>query len=456
MTRVEFAIVGAGPAGIAAATLAAELGLDTMLVDEQGSPGGQIYRAVERARPGSPLGPDYLAGAPLAAALRASRVEYRPGTGLWHVEPEGRLYVAAADRTETILARRILLATGAIERPVPIAGWTLPGVITVGAAQILLKTADLVPEGRIVLAGQGPLLYLVAQQLVRAGAPPAVILETTPPANYRQALGALPLRSAGVRPLLKGLLTILAVRSAGVPVRRGVRGLHAIGGESLERVVWDGGEIAADHLLLHEGVIPNVQVGLALQLRHDWDEHQLCWRPALDPWGQTSLPCIAVAGDAGSITGADAARLSGQLAALDAAMLLGHIDQRERDRRAQPIRAALGRDRALRHFLDRLYRPARSVLAPDDDDIVVCRCEEVSAGHVRRAARLGATGPNQLKAFTRCGMGPCQGRVCGPVVAAVLADALDKPIAEIGTWRPRAPFKPVTVGALADAETADW
>jgi octopine oxidase subunit A len=80
----------------------------------------------------------------------------------------------------------------------------------------------------------------------------------------------------------------------------------------------------------------------------------------------------------------------------------------------------------------------------------------VSAGHVRRAARLGATGPNQLKAFTRCGMGPCQGRVCGPVVAAVLADALDKPIAEIGTWRPRAPFKPVTVGALADAETADW
>jgi NADPH-dependent 2,4-dienoyl-CoA reductase/sulfur reductase-like enzyme len=450
---VELAIVGAGPAGMAAAVLAAELGLETMLIDDQAAPGGQIFRAIERAAADSPLGRDYLAGRPLVAALRASPVDYRPSTSLWHLDPDGTLYLAAADgRCEAISARRVLLATGAIERPVPIPGWTLPGVMTVGAAQIMLKSADLVPDGGGVLAGQGPLVYLAAAQLARAGAPPAAILETTPWGNYGAAARRLRTRWPGWGPLIKGLGLIAAVRRAGIPIRRGVNGLRATGGAGLERVAWDGGELAAEHLFLHEGVIPNVQISLALQLRHEWDEGQLCWRPALDPWGQTSLPCVAVAGDGGGVLGAAAAALSGRLAALDAAALLGRIAIAERDRRARPIRAVLDRERAMRGFLDRLYRPPRSVLAPAEDEVVACRCEEVTVGQVRRAARLGAQGPNQLKAFTRCGMGPCQGRICGPVVAAVLAGEIGKPTAEIGTFRPRAPFKPITVGALADLQ----
>ena len=452
---VELAIIGAGPAGIAAAVLAAELGLDAVLVDEQESPGGQIYRAIERAEPDTPLGPDYLAGRPLAAALRASRVDYRPGTNLWHIDPDGTLFLENAGRTETVTARRVLLATGAIERPVPIPGWTLPGVMTAGAAQILLKSADLVPEGGAVLAGQGPLLYLVASQLVRAGAPPVALLETAPLDNYLDAARSLASLWPGRRLLIKGLGLVSAVKRAGVPIRRGVRGIRAIGQRRVDRIVWEGGELAADYLFLHEGVIPNVQISLALQLRHEWDKTQLCWRPSLDPWGQTSLPNIAVAGDGGGISGAEAAVLTGRLAALDAALWLGHIGEAERDRRARPIRAALDRERALRPFLDRLFRPARPVMVPVEDEIVACRCEEVSVGQIRRAARLGAAGPNQLKAFTRCGMGPCQGRICGPVVAAILADALGKPIAEIGTYRPRAPFKPITVGALADLHATE-
>ena len=411
---VELAVIGAGPAGMAAAVLAAELGLETVLIDEQAAPGGQIYRAIERAEPGTPLGPDYLAGRPLVAALRASHVDYRPGTTLWHVDPEGALFLETAGRTETMTARRILLATGALERPVPIPGWTLPGVMTAGAAQILLKSAGLVPEGRVVLAGQGPLLYLVAAQLARAGAAPAALFETAPIENYLGAMRPFGGLGAGRRLLIKGLGLISAIKRAGVPIRRGVRGLRAVGRRRLERIVWEGGELAADYLLLHEGIIPNVQVSLALQLRHEWDEAQLCWRPSLDAWGQTSLPNIAIAGDGGGISGAEAAVLSGRLAALDAAMWLGHIGAAERDRRAAPIRLALDHERAARRFLDRLYRPAPSVMVPAEDEVIACRCEEVSVGQIRRAARLGAQGPNQIKAFTRCGMGPCQGRICGP------------------------------------------
>jgi len=136
---------------------------------------------------------------------------------------------------------------------------------------------------------------------------------------------------------------------------------------------------------------------------------------------------------------------SGRLAALYAARWLGHIGTAERDR-----------ERAFRPFLDCLYRPARSVMVPAEDEVIACGCEEVAVGTIRRATQLGAQGPNQLKAFTRCGMGPCQGRICGPLVAAIAADRLGKSIAEIGTWRLRAPFKPITVGALADLEVPDF
>lgn len=445
---VDLAIVGAGPAGMAAAVLAAELGLDTVLIDEQEAAGGQIYRAVERSADTSPLGADYLAGRPLVAALRGSAVRYRPGTTVWHIDPYGSLSLVAGGASETIEARRILLATGAIERPVPIPGWTLPGVMTVGAAQILLKTADLVPEGRAVLAGQGPLLYLVAQQLARAGATPLAVLQTTPGANYLAAARHLGVLWAGRRDLDRGLTLLAGLRRAGIAVRRRVRGLRALGRHRIETVAWDGGEIAADHLFLHDGVIPDTQISLALQLPHQWDEAQLCWRPVVDEWGRTSLPHIAIAGDGAGIAGAGAAVLSGRLAALDAAHLLGRIDEKARNRRARRLRRGLARERAIRPLLDALYRPADNVLNPADE-VIACRCEEVTAGQVRRAVRLGAQGPNQLKAFTRCGMGPCQGRICGPIVGAVIAQTRGVPITEIGTYRPRPPYKPITVGTLA-------
>ena len=449
MEKIDFAVIGAGPAGMAAAALSAELGLDTVLIDEQDAPGGQIYRGVERAQVGSPLGADYLAGKPLTAALRDSGATYLTGTTAWHIDPDGTLSLVSGEGARTIRARRILIATGAIERPVPIPGWTLPGVMTAGAAQIMLKSAALVPSSRVVVAGQGPLIWLVAAQLISAGAPPALILETTSLANYHAAAHRLPATMwPARRALAKGIGLIREVKRAGVPIINRVTGLAARGRDHLETVVWNGGETQADLLLLHEGVIPNTQISLGLQLDHRWDAIQLCWRPVTDAWGATALSTISIAGDGGGIAGAEAAALSGRLAALDAASFLDKIDPAERDRRARPVRRGLKRELAIRPFLDVLYRPAPGVLVPADE-VIACRCEEIAVAQIRRAARLGAQGPNQAKAFTRCGMGPCQGRICGPVVSAVMADTLGKPIAAIGTYRPRAPYKPMTLGALA-------
>ncbi|MCO6418477.1 NAD(P)/FAD-dependent oxidoreductase [Siccirubricoccus sp. KC 17139] len=441
---IDLAIIGAGPAGMAAAIEAADLGLSVAVIDENPAPGGQVFRGVERAGGDPALGADYAEGLALARAFRAAPIAWHPATTLWHLDPEeGYL---SLDGAPDLSARRVLLATGAQERPVPILGWTLPGVMTAGAAQILLKTAGVVPAGRTVLAGQGPLLPLLAAQYRRAGAPPALILETTPRGRRRAALAALAAGGlwAGRHLLWKGLGLLAETRA--IPRRRGVTGLRAEGRNRVERVVWEGGSAACDTLLLHEGVIPATHIPMALGLEMSWDAAQRCWRPVTDAYGASSHPNVAVAGDGAGIGGWEAAVAAGHLAALDAAQRLGRLSAEERDRRARPWLALRRRALALRPFLDALYAPAPASIP---DATIACRCEEVTAGQVRAAARLGATGPNQMKAYLRCGMGPCQGRLCGPTVAALIAEARGTTEAAVGLYRPRAPYKPITVGTLA-------
>jgi bacterioferritin-associated ferredoxin len=350
-----------------------------------------------------------------------------------------------------VRARRVILATGALERPMPIPGWTLPGVMTVGAAQILLKTGGLVAERPIVLAGSGPLLWLFARQHLAAGGRIAALLDTTPRDTLGRALAHLPafLRSPYAA---KGLRLLATVR-ARVHVVSGVTALRAEGGTSVEAVVFrrgDGAEqrLATDLLLLHQGVVPQLNLALAARVAPVWDDAQRCFRPAVDAWGATAVDGVAIAGDGAGIAGAEAAVWHGRIAALDVACRLGRIDRAARDHAAGPERTMLARWTRGRAFLDARYRPADAFVVPADAT-VVCRCEEVTARQVRDAVALGAAGPNQMKAFLRCGMGPCQGRLCGLTVSELIAAARGVSPAEVGHYRLRPPVKPITVGELA-------
>jgi bacterioferritin-associated ferredoxin len=162
---------------------------------------------------------------------------------------------------------------------------------------------------------------------------------------------------------------------------------------------------------------------------------------------------LAIAGDGAGILGAEAATVAGRLAALETAKRLGKIDEIDRDVQAGPLLREHNRLASIRPLLDKLYYPSPDILVPTDET-TVCRCEEVTAGNIRQCVEEGATGPNQLKAYTRCGMGPCQGRMCGLTVAEVIADARGKPVDEIGYYRLRPPIKPVTLGELAAMEDA--
>lgn len=456
----DLLVIGAGPAGLAGATLAAELGLSVTLLDEQEAPGGQIYRAIERrsaagGRVLSALGADYAEGAGLVAAFRRSGAAYLPGATVWHVGRDRRVAYSRDGRSTEIRGKQVLVATGAHERPVPMPGWTLPGVVTAGALQILLKSAGLVPDGRVVLAGSGPLLLLVAAQLAALGAPPAALVETMPLARLGVALGRLPKALRAPASLAKGLALYRAIRRAGIPVFRGATGLAVEGDRRAHGLVFtaDGRRhrLEADIVALHQGVIPTPQIPRALDCAHAWSEAQRGFVPRVDPWLASSVEGVAIAGDAAGIAGAAAAVHRGRLAALGAATRLGRLGAAERDRRARPERAALAREMAIRPLLETLYAPLPETLGPADA-VTVCRCEEVTAGRIRAAVRNGCPGPNQAKSLLRCGMGPCQGRLCGTTVSAIVAAERSESPDTTGYFRIRPPLKPIPLGELADLE----
>jgi len=213
-------------------------------------------------------------------------------------------------------------------------------------------------------------------------------------------------------------------------------------------------QIPCSTVLLHQGVVPNTQITRALRLDHVWDGAQRCFRPIVDRWGASSNPAISIAGDGAGIGGALAAELSGRLAALNAAFGIGLIDTARRDADAEPLRGELEKHRAVRPFLDAVYAPPGEILSPADATLV-CRCEEVTAGDIRRYARIGCVGPNQTKAFGRCGMGPCQGRICGLPVTEILARENNLPHDEVGAYRIRAPIKPISLGEIASLDLAE-
>ena len=460
-TQCDLLVIGAGPAGMAAAIEADKLGLSVIVLGDQWAPGGQVYRAIERLHPEKLeiLGRDYQYGQQLTRQFRATKVEYHPAATVWQVEPDLIVNFIKEEKARQIKAKNILIATGARERPVPIPGWTLPGVMAATAADVLLKSHDLVPSGSIAVAGSGPLLFLTAVRLLDFGANLAAVLDTTPSANFLFALPALPKALLASEYLFKGIGMKQRIRRSGIPVYRNVKNIEAKGSNAVETLRFSSNGKARvlniETLLLHNGVVPDTQITQQLECEHIWYDLQRYWQPRVDKWGNTSIDGIAVAGDAAGIAGAKAAEATGHLAGLEAAYRAKVISRQQRDRRAAPFEKKLQRERAVRPFLDRLFRPDPDLLVPQDDRTIVCRCEEVTAGEIRNALALGTLGPNQLKSHTRCGMGFCQARMCGLAVSEIIAAYTNQDVSKVGYPRIRPPIRPMTVDQLADMELID-
>jgi NADPH-dependent 2,4-dienoyl-CoA reductase/sulfur reductase-like enzyme len=440
----DLVVVGGGPAGLAAAATAARAGLATVLFDENPTIGGQIYRGITAnpVKNRAILGDDYWAGSALAGEAKASGALIVNGATVWSLDRTLTVGVSIAGQARLLTAGRVIIATGSLERPFPIPGWTLPGVMTAGGAQTMLKAQGLVPTGRTVMAGNGPLLWLLAAQILRAGGKIEAIVDTSSRRNWLRAAMFLP--DFLLSPYFKKGLALLREVKAKTLVIPATR-IAAIGTDRLREVDVDGRRLPADLLLLHQGVAPNVNLAVAAGVAHRWNERQLCFAPVLDRNFMSSVPGIAVAGDGAGIAGGTAAAERGRIAAIAAVRAL-RPDAKVAD--PQTARQRLQREEMGRAFLDELYRPVVALRRPEGETIA-CRCEEVTAAQIRETARLGCEGPNQMKAFLRCGMGPCQGRLCGLTVTELIAEERGTTPDEVGYYRLRPPVKPITLGELA-------
>ncbi|WP_027154926.1 FAD-dependent oxidoreductase [Mesorhizobium sp. WSM2561] len=453
-------IIGAGPAGMAAAIQAAEFGLSVLVLDEQFAPGGQRFRAIERAerravRNGGALDKDDAHGASIARRFQESGVAYLAQASVWDVaaDPFEVSYLHQGNSV-SVRSEAVVIATGALERPMPIPGWTLPGVMTAGAAQLMLKTSGRILEGRIALLGCGPLLLLAAKQLLDAGADIVALLQATAFVDFLRATPYLPSAFLAPKVLLKGLK--LLGRTIGINAAASLQDAKILGEDRVTGVEYTvGGRTTAlecDVVLMHFGVIPNTQITRLVRADHMWNDRQLCWQPVTNAWRETSIPNLMVAGDGGGIFGADAAELSGRLSVLNIASRHGAISEATRDRIAYDLRKEHERLARARAFVDVVYRPPASFLRPSAD-AMVCRCEEVLGSDIEAAIANGASGMRRLKAHTRAGMGPCRGQMCSMATSAILNGQLGAELR--GTVEPasvRPPLRPLTIGQLASTK----
>ncbi|UFU06722.1 NAD(P)/FAD-dependent oxidoreductase [Ruania halotolerans] len=481
-------IVGAGPAGLAAADVLQTYGVPVVLVDEQPRPGGQIFRQPPGAFPGARA--TYTAGYGWGRNLVT--VPERPGItfagsttalGVLHerADESGHELVAGpagrptgADRLSVVLrgpdgvrshpSAALLVATGAYDMPVPMPGWTLPGVVMAGAAQAMVKSQKMVPPGPIVLSGAHPLLLVAADQLLRSGAQISELVFTRGLPGPREVWAALPAVPGHVAMLAELGTSLARLLRAGVRISTHATVTGASGTDRVEAVQIDrlgprgrpAGRprtVETATLVLGYGFHPSTELARQARCRLTHDATVGGWVVDHDGTGRTTAPGVYVAGEPTGVAGAEASRAEGVLAALSiVADLGGAVSARQwRDAR-RGVRAAARFSRVVQ---DLFQVPPALLDALATEETVVCRCERVSAGDLRTtlARNPQMSTVSAVKLECRAGMGPCQGRYCEASVSRALSAARGQRVDQAGYAAAHLPIKPVPVGELAALTT---
>jgi NADPH-dependent 2,4-dienoyl-CoA reductase/sulfur reductase-like enzyme len=449
----DVAVIGAGPAGISAALAAAAGGASVHLIDAAPDAGGQ-YWMQRAAALGGPRPPQMRAGARAIAAARAAGVHVHAGAEVWAVFPDLRILAGDADGSLEIAARALVVATGAYDRVPAFPGWTLPGVITAGAAQRLAKLGGVAAGRHVVVAGSGPFLPVVAGALRGTGATLAAFVEAQRPGLDLVAhLARYPERWAETARLVRTMTS--AARTHLGWIVTDALGTARVEAVRIAPLACDGTidrgrarTIApVDALVVGWGFRPSIDVTSLLRCEHAYDEAAGGWFCRADPaTGRTSVPHVFAAGEVTGVAGALPARLAGRLAGAAAAADAGRatLPAAEQAR----VRRRLARARAFVAPLNRRCAPPRAIADLAVDDTIVCRCERVTKGAIVAACADGARGVLGAKLWTRAGMGRCQGRICGWDVARIAA-AGDP--ARAGYNQPRIPIRPVALATVAAA-----
>ncbi len=458
MAQPRVIVVGAGPSGVRCAEALVAAGLRPTVVDENRRDGGQIYRRQPDnfTRPYAKL---YGTEADKAQSLHTSfdalrgKIDYWPETLAWNIASQ-KLHVVRNDRSSALPYDALVICSGATDRLMPVKGWHQAGTYSLGASQIALKAQACAIGSRIVFMGTGPLLYLVASQYIKAGATVAAVLDTSP---LMLRLAALPKLLSRPSVLLNGLALVARIKRAGVPMLTGITPMEITGspeagvqGVVIRDAHGDTRTFECDAVAMGYHLRPETQLTDLARCAFRFDQETRQWLPEVREDGRTSVPGVYLAGDGMRVLGADAAEIGGRLAAMAVLKDL-HLDVE--DKELQRLRAEQASMERFRQGLAQAFPWPMQQAAQLPDEAIVCRCEAVTAGDLRRVVcDMGAQEANRAKAFSRVGMGRCQGRYCGHAGAEVIAHAAGVPVEQVGRLRGQAPVKPLSMAVREEAQ----
>lgn len=444
----DVTVIGGGPAGLSAATAAAASGARVLLVDAYAQAGGQYWM---QAADGRAIGPQAEEGRKAIRRAETAHVQFLTGAEVFAAYPGPTVFATSPGGPARIDCKALVVATGAHDRTVAFPGWTLPGVMTAGGGQRLAKTQGMLPGKRIVLSGSGIFLYAVADTLIGKGAEIVAFIEArSSNAALLRHLARFPERWREAEALFRRVRRGVGQHLTGQIVTE-VRGKDRVEAGRIAKL--DGSSVhdidGIDSVLTSFGFQPQIEVTSLLGCEHRFDDALGGWHVATEPrTGRTSLDGVFAAGEVTGVVGAKPAELSGALAGYAAAR---HVGLAVAPEIVTPLQRQLERARAFGYGLGRLFAPLPEIGRLARDDTILCRCEEVTLGEVRKAAAEGASSLYGAKIWSRAGMGRCQGRMCRMPVTLALAEAAGVPAREIGYNRPRIPTRPVPVDVALEA-----
>lgn len=464
MREFDLVIIGGGPAGISAATTAALYNIKVALLDERSSLGGQIYKRVGpgfSVKNSKQLGNDYLRGEKLIEALTQTSATIILETTVLTIEDSQVVITTASNRYEYIKFKKLLITPGAYDRPVVFPGWTLPGVITAGAAQSLIKTQWVVPGSKIFFAGSGPLALAFPAQLSKLGANIIGIIEAAPRPGLFKSLKIASALNQNFDLIFDAIKYQFHLIKNRIKLRYGRIIIRANGVNKLESITYakvdkywrpiPGTEktVIADTLCLGYGFFPSVELFKLVQCELSYDENRGGTTVKLDQWGATSVPHVFGAGDGTGVSGSYVAILNGKLSAFKILCELNVITEAELLIVSKSTRKAVRQRQKFQSAINSAYSIKPGIYELADENTIICRCESVTLKDLNPVIN-STSDVSVVKSYSRCGMGLCQGRNCQRQISALIAKRHDINIGDIPGSTPRFPAKPVLLGQIAD------
>jgi len=465
----ELAIIGSGPAGMEAAISATENGVNTVIIDHFPKAGGQYFMQLPEKFSSLAETETEIKGRHLIKKFLSQKVTQIQGALIWGIfkdenEEDWLIGLFGPSVPKFVRAKKIILANGAYDTPVAFPGWTLPGVITCGAALIFLKSQRFAPGTKAIVSGTGPLLLSVGAHLIEAGVEVLAICESNQilPKGFLHGLTMFS-HLHRVKEGAKYFSTILKNRvsyKTGWSVKE-VKGQNRVEEVSITKLDRNGRPIPgkqithkADLVISGYSLTPNTGLARMIGCEFKYQANKGGWIPHRNERMQSSIPEIYIIGDGASIGGAENAQLEGKIAGIDVAFQTGHLNQEIAQRKISDLQPQLKNQKRFGVLYSDLFTPKPGLISLANDETILCRCEEVTFGEVKKAVEMGAKTIGEVKMLTRAGMGNCQGRMCEHSISNAIVEALSSEFDNremIGFNSIRPPLHPLPAIYLAEA-----